>query len=98
MSEAELQSAIHDAEQYAAEDAQFRKDQEARGKLQTLILRAEEMERAAIKNKDKERFKKYRETFKEPLKGAKKALNGKDAASIHNGITNLETLIMEVEK
>jgi molecular chaperone DnaK len=56
------------------------------------------MERAAVKNKDKERFKKYRETFKEPLKGAKKALNGKDPAAIHNAIADLETLITELEK
>jgi molecular chaperone DnaK len=97
MSEAELQAAIHDAEQYAAEDAQFRKDQEVRGKLQTLILRAEEMERAAIKNKDKERFKKYREVFKEPLKRAKKSLNGKDSSAIHNAAADLETLITELE-
>jgi molecular chaperone DnaK len=97
MSEAELQAAIRDAEQYAAEDAQFRKDQEARGKLQALVLRVEEMERAAIKNKDKERFKKYRETFKEPLKAAKKAAHGKDAAAIHAAAADLERLITELE-
>jgi hypothetical protein len=56
MSEAELQSAIHDAEQYAAEDALFHKGQEAQGKIQTLILRVENVEREAVKNKDKERL------------------------------------------
>jgi molecular chaperone DnaK len=98
MSEAELQSAIRDAEQYATEDAQFRKDQEAQGKLQTLILRVEEMERVALKNKDKERFKKYREVFKEPLKGARKALNGKDTAAIRDAAADLERLITELEE
>jgi molecular chaperone DnaK len=97
MSEAELQAAIHDAEQYASEDAQFRKDQEARGKLQALILRIEGMERTAIKDKDKEKFKKYRETFKGPIKEAKKTLNGKDTAAIHSAIADLETLITELE-
>jgi molecular chaperone DnaK len=97
MSEAELQAATRDAEQYAAEDAQFREDQEVRGKLQALVLRAEEMERTAVKNKDKERFKKYRETFKEPLKAAKKAANGKDAAAIRDAAADLERLITELE-
>jgi molecular chaperone DnaK len=97
MSEAELQSAIRNAEQYAAEDAQFRKDQEARGKLEALILRAEELERTAVKNKDKERFKKYREVFREPLKMAKKAVNGKDAAAIRDAAADLETCITELE-
>jgi molecular chaperone DnaK len=97
MSETELQSAIHDAEQYAAEDEQFRKDQEIKGKLQTLILRAEEMERTAVKNKDKERFKKYREAFREPLKAAKKALNSKDTAAINTAIAELEGLFTMLE-
>jgi molecular chaperone DnaK (HSP70) len=97
MSDAELQSAIHDAERYAAEDAQFREDRAARGKLQALIVRAEEMERAAVKNKDKEHFKKYRETFKGLVKDAKKALNGKDAAAVHNAVAGLEALVAEIE-
>ncbi|MDR0878789.1 MAG: molecular chaperone DnaK [Treponema sp.] len=93
MSDAEIQAAKHDAEQYAAEDAQFRKDQEVHGKLQTLIMRAEELERETIKNKDKEKFKKYRETFKEPIKKAKKALNSKDTGTIHTAIAELEAAI-----
>jgi molecular chaperone DnaK (HSP70) len=70
---------------------------EARGKLQTLILRAEELERTATKNKDKERFKKYREALKEPLRAAKKAANGKDAAAIRDTAADLERLITELE-
>jgi molecular chaperone DnaK len=97
MSDAELQSAIHDAERYAAEDTQFREDREARGKLQALILRAEELERAAVKNKDKEHFKKYREAFKGPVKDAKKALSGKESATVHNAVAGLEALIAEIE-
>ncbi|AEF85238.1 chaperone protein DnaK [Treponema primitia ZAS-2] len=97
LSEAELQSAIHDAEQYAAEDAQFRKDQDAQGKLQTVIAWAEGMEQDAAKNKDKELFKKYREAFKEPLKNAKKALNGKDAGAVNAAIAELEALIASLE-
>jgi molecular chaperone DnaK len=97
MSDAELQSAIHDAERYAAEDAQFREDREARGKLQALIARAEEMERAAVKNKDKEHFRRHREAFKGPVKDAKKALSGKESAAVHNAVAGLEALIAEIE-
>jgi molecular chaperone DnaK len=97
MSDEELQSAIHDAERYASEDAQFREDREARGKLQALILRAEEMERAAVKNKDKERFRRHREAFKGPVKDAKKALSGKDADAVHNAVAGLEALVAEIE-
>jgi molecular chaperone DnaK len=98
LNEAELQAAIHNAEQYAAEDAQFRKEREDREKLQVLIIKAEELEREAAKNKNKEKLKKIQTECKEPLKQAKKALNGKDSNAVIPASVELERSIENIEQ
>ncbi len=79
MSDEDIQEAIRDAQQYAAEDNKFRQETEMRGKLQRLLQHAEQVQKQAAKSKDKQAFKTVREALSEPVKAAKKALNGKNA-------------------
>lgn len=90
MSDEDIQEAIRDARQYAAEDNKFRQKTEVRGQLQRLVLQAEQLEKQAAKNKDKQTFKTVRETLKEPVKAAKKALSGKNADELTVACTTLE--------
>ncbi|HWQ80368.1 MAG TPA: molecular chaperone DnaK [Anaerovoracaceae bacterium] len=78
MSDEDIQKAIRDAQQYAAEDNKFRQDAEVRTQLQSLLLQAGEAEKQAAKNKDKQAAKAVKEALKEPVKAAKKALNSKN--------------------
>lgn len=82
MSDAEIEQAIRDAEQYAAEDAVFHEQAEARNRADRLIIRAEALqknlkwgERGAIAG---------------PLKELKKAQRGKDMAAIEAASNQLE--------
>jgi len=73
MSDADIQKAIRDAEQYAAEDTQFKKESEARNRLEQLVSQAE-----AIHANKKKLSKEERDALSQPIKDAKKALRGKD--------------------
>ena len=90
MSDEDIQAAIRDARQYAAEDDQFRREAEAREELQRLVLQAEQVQQQAAKNKDKQAFKAAREALKEPVKAAKKALNSKNADQMISAKDTLE--------
>ncbi len=90
MSDEDIQAAIRDARQYAAEDDQFRREAEVREELQRLILQAEQVQQQAAKNKDKQAFKAAREALKEPIKAAKKALNSKNADQMISAKDTLE--------
>ncbi|GHU82806.1 chaperone protein DnaK [Clostridia bacterium] len=78
MSDADIQAAIRDAREYAAEDSRFRQEGEVRGQLQGLIQQAGEIERQLEKAKDKAGARQAHEALKEPVKAANKALHGKD--------------------
>ena len=93
MSAEDIQDAIRDAQQYAAEDNKFRQETEVRGQLQRLLLQAEQLEKQAAKNKDKQAFKTVREALKEPVKAAKKALNGKNTDEMTAACSALEAAL-----
>ncbi len=90
MRDEDIQAAIRDARQYAAEDDQFRREAEVREELQRLILQAEQVQQQAAKNKDKQAFKAARDALKEPIKAAKKALNSKNADQMISAKDTLE--------
>ena len=79
MSDADIQKAIQDAEQYAAEDASFRSQSEARGRLNSLINQAQEAQKQAGKA-DKQRGKQAKQEMLDPLKNADKVLRNKNAS------------------
>ena len=93
MSDEDIQRAIKDAQQYAGEDADFRKQTEVSGRLQSLIAQAEMAQANLAKAKEKERFKQARTDLKEPLKEAKKALRGKDTAAMAAACETLEAAV-----
>ena len=73
MSDADIQKAIRDAEQYAQEDTQFRNETDSRNRLQQLVLEAESL------SLDRKKLnKEERATLAQPIKDAKKVLKGKD--------------------
>ena len=73
MSDADIQRAIRDAEQYASEDSQIRDAAEARNRLEHLVAEADTLFVAKKKLNKEERA-----TLAQPIKDAKKALKGKD--------------------
>jgi molecular chaperone DnaK len=98
MSDEEIQNAIRDAQQYATEDNQFRRETEVREELQKLLLHAEEVQRQAVKSKDKQTVKAMRETMKEPIKAARKALNGKNVDQMISAKDALEVVMAPYNK
>ena len=88
MSDADIQKAIRDAEQYAAEDAQFKKESEARSRLEQLVSQAE-----TIHANKKKISKDERDALAQPIKDAKKALRGKDYYDLQTAATVLEQTI-----
>lgn len=92
MSDAEIQKAVQDAQQYAAEDDTFRQATEARGQLQKLLAQAEELQKQE-KSKDKQRYKVVKEALDAPIKAAKKALAGKKPEEVISACAALETAI-----
>ena len=88
MSDADIQQAIRDAEQYASEDAEFRTESDSRNHLEQLVYRAE------VLHADKKKLSKEdRAAFSQPIKDAKKALRGKDSNEIRNAASVLEQLL-----
>ncbi|MFV0411799.1 MAG: molecular chaperone DnaK [Oscillospiraceae bacterium] len=92
MSDAEIQKAVQDAQQYAAEDDTFRQATEARGQLQKLLAQAEELQKQE-KSKDKQRYKVVKEALDVPTKAAKKALAGKKPEDVIAACAALETAL-----
>ena len=93
LSDEEIQKAIRDAQQYAAEDEKFRQETEVQGRLQSLLLRAEEVQRQAAKRKDKQALKETREALKEPVKAAKRALRSKNTDTMISACDALEAAL-----
>lgn len=82
MSDAEIEQAIRDAEQYAAEDAVFHEQAEARNRADRLIIRAEAIQKNLKWGE--------RGGIAGPLKELKKAQRGKDMAAIEAASNQLE--------
>lgn len=78
MSEQDIQRAVLDAQQYAADDANFRRETDVRRELQGLIARAESARKQAGGGKKRFSFRAPKDVLAEPLKAAEKALRGKD--------------------
>jgi molecular chaperone DnaK len=95
MSDKEIQEAIKDAEQYAAEDDQFRREAMMKDELNKLVLQAEQVQQQAAKNKDKQAFKAAKDALKGPLKAAKKALGSKDPQQVKTAKDELEAAMAQ---
>ena len=73
MTEEEIQNAIRDAQQYAADDAKFQQETEVRRELQNMVLQAEGIQKQMAKSKDKQVCAAARTALKEPIKSVKKS-------------------------
>ena len=93
LSDEEIQKAIRDAQQYAAEDEKFRQETEVQGRLQSLLLRAEEVQRQAAKRMDMQALKETRVALKEPVKAAKRALRSKNTDTMISACDALEAAL-----
>jgi molecular chaperone DnaK len=93
MSDEEIQEAIRDAEQYAAEDDRFRRETEVRQQLERLLSQAEEAQKQAA-SKDKQAAKAAKEALSEPIRAAKRALGGKNAEAMTSARDALEAAII----
>jgi molecular chaperone DnaK len=82
MNDADIQKAIRDAEQYAAHDAAFRSESEARNRLTRLMAQAETRRKGAAKDE--------KARLGELLKTGNKALRGKDMAAVEAACGGLE--------
>jgi molecular chaperone DnaK len=78
MSDEDIQRAIRDAQQYAAEDGKFRRETELRRELQQLIAQADAARKQAGEGKKRPLFTRAKDDLTEPVKAAEKALRGKD--------------------
>ena len=76
MSDADIQRAIRDAQQYAAEDTRFREQADARNQLEQLLYNAQ-----AVQADRKKYSKEQRSSLNDPIKRAKQALKAKDNES-----------------
>ncbi|MCL2163155.1 MAG: Hsp70 family protein, partial [Oscillospiraceae bacterium] len=74
MSDEDIQKAILDAEQYAAEDTSIHNESETRNRLESLVLQSEKIYKTLGKD--------GKAKLVEPLKAAKKALRGKDKTAV----------------
>lgn len=93
MSDADIQKAIRDAEQYASEDDKFRQESEVSGRLQSLLYQAVEVEKRLAKSKDRQKFKEARVALKEPVKEGKRALKSKDVDEMMSACDALEAAL-----
>ena len=85
MSDADIQKAIRDAEEYADTDEKFRGEIDARNKLEQLINQAQTIQKKLSKE-DKGKLN-------EPLKNAKKASRSKSTQDIESACDQLEQAI-----
>ncbi|NLC44880.1 MAG: molecular chaperone DnaK [Clostridiales bacterium] len=93
MSDADIQKAIRDAEQYSAEDDKFRQESEVSSRLQSLLYQAVEVEKRLAKSKDKQAFKEARAALKEPVKVGNKVLKSKNADEMTSACDALEAAL-----
>lgn len=85
MSREEIDRAVREAQQYAAEDARARSDAQVKDRLESLLYHSEE----ARQNMDKEQKKQ----LDEAVKNAKRALRHRDTAAMTTAADALEALI-----
>ena len=85
MSRGEIDRAVREAQQYAAEDARARSDAQVKDRLEGLLYRSEE----ARKSLDKEQKKQ----LDEAIKNAKRALRHRDTAAMTAAADALEAII-----
>lgn len=85
MSREEIERAVREAQQYAAEDARARADAQVSDRLESLLYRSEEIR----KRMDKEQ----RKQLDEAVKTAKRALRHKDAGEMTAAADALEAVI-----
>lgn len=85
MSQADIDRAIRDAQQYASEDARQKDEETARFRAEQLILRAE----GALKQMPKEE----KAILEEPLKQVKKAMRGRDKQALIAACDELERVL-----
>ena len=85
MSREEIDRAVREAQQYAAEDARARSDAQVKDRLEGLLYRSEE----ARKSLDKEQKKQ----LDEAIKNAKRALRHRDTAAMTAAADALEAII-----
>ena len=85
MSREEIDRAVREAQQYAAEDARARSDAQVKDRLEGLLYHSEEVR----KSMDKEQKKQ----LDEAIKNAKRALRHRDTAAMTSAADALEALI-----
>ena len=86
MSQAEIDRAIRDAQQYAAEDAAMRSSAEIRDKAESIMYKAAEL------SKDMPKEDKHRTN--DAVKALRKALKGKDEYEIKSALSSLENILI----
>lgn len=85
MSREDVDRAVREAQQYAAEDARAKSDAQIKDRLESLLYRSEEVRKHADKEQKKE--------IDEAAKNAKRALKRKDLSEMNAAADALETLI-----
>ena len=93
MSDADIQEAIRDAQQYASEDGKFRRETELRRELQRLIAQADAVRKQANEGKKRPFFRAPKDDLTEPVKAAEKALRGKDLEQMEAAHAALEATL-----
>lgn len=85
MSREEIDRAVREAQQYAAEDARARSDAQVKDRLEGLLYRSEEVRKSLDKEQKKQ--------LDEAIKNAKRALRHRDTAAMTAAADALEALI-----
>ena len=89
MSDEEIQQAIRDAQQYAAEDQEQVNQMELRNQAESAVYQAE----AVIKNK--ETSKEDKNALKAAVKDVQKAMRGKDSSGLAPALENLKSILAQ---
>ena len=87
MSQEDIDRAIREAQQYAAEDAKAKAGSESRDRLELLLYRSEELRKSFDKDK--------RAELDDAVKNGKKALKSKDTQQIDSAVSKLEQILGE---
>ncbi|MDD6395404.1 MAG: molecular chaperone DnaK [Firmicutes bacterium] len=91
LSQAEIDRAVNEAREYAAEDSRAKQQAQARNSAEELIYQAQAMEKE-LKDKDK------RSMLKEAIKRTQKALRSKDDNEVISACDNLRSVMNELGK
>lgn len=89
MSDLEIEQAIRDADQHAAEDAQLHQETEARSRADHLIVQAQTQEKKKLN-------KELKAQLASAIKDTKKALRGKDLDLISSASDRLEQVLQNI--